>query len=63
MNTNQNESAEEKELSARKYVAISLLITGMSQAKVAKKLEVQESTVSKWCNDGLFLKQRDDANL
>lgn len=49
-------SGEPQELSVRQYVAISLLITGTTQAAVAKKLEVSEKTVSKWCNGGLFRK-------
>jgi len=56
MITKKNKSKDNQELSARKYVAISLLVTGMSQSKVAEKLEVTEPTVSGWMQDGRFLK-------
>lgn len=50
-NTENNENIRNTEiLSVNQRTAITLLCNGLSKAEVARKLDIERGTVSKWCN-------------
>ena len=57
MNTEGNGNTRNKRLSINQKTAITLLCNGLNKAEVARKLDIERGTVSKWCNHNAHFQQ------